>query len=185
MRFAAGAGPGMSDPTDIDFPDLVHGSFDAHWPAAQGDLDDGTTYRLWRVRGDFKNDFDLHHYPYDRQTLELRLFNARAASDRIVYVRDRRSLAPDMDAADTPVLAGPQSGGADRGVAPTAFRNLTQWEALGFGERRDSLVTEFALGDPRLVGVERRRELSGYRVKWTSGGSPWPRSPKLSCRWGS
>lgn len=185
VRFAAGAGPGMSDPTDIDFPDLVHGSFDAHWPAAQGDLDDGTTYRLWRVRGDFKNDFDLHHYPYDRQTLELRLFNARAASDRIVYVRDRRSLAPDMDAADTPVLAGPQSGGADRGVAPTAFRNLTQWEALGFGERRDSLVTNPHSAIPAWSGSSAGASCPVTGSKWTSGGSPWPRSPKLSCRWGS
>jgi len=44
------------------------------------------------VRGDFKNDFDLHHYPFDRQTITVRLFNARAASDRIVYVQDRRSI---------------------------------------------------------------------------------------------
>ena len=43
-------------------------------PVAQGDLDDGTTYRLWQVTGDFKNDYDLRHYPADRQTLAARIF---------------------------------------------------------------------------------------------------------------
>ena len=145
---------GIADPTDIDFPDLVRGSFDAKKPAEEGDLDDGTTYRLWRVRGDFKNDFDLHHYPLDRQTLALRFFNARAASDRIIYVQDRRSLPTTVANQATP------SGN----VAPAAFRNLTQWEAIGSSQRRDILVTESALGNPRLVGVNRVRELSGFNL---------------------
>jgi hypothetical protein len=45
------------------------------------------------VRGDFRNDFDFHHYPRDRQSLAVRLFNGRAASDRIVYVQDRQTFA--------------------------------------------------------------------------------------------
>lgn len=47
-------------------------------------------------------------------------------------------------------------------MAPAAFRNLTQWEALRASQGRDNLVTQSALGDPRLVGFERMRELSGY-----------------------
>lgn len=49
-------------------------------------------------------------------------------------------------------------------VAPAAFRNLTQWKALSTSQRRDILVTESALGNPRLIGVERVRELSGYNL---------------------
>jgi len=68
-RFARVAGTGAADPTEIDFPDLVRGSFDPNRPTRQGDLEDGTTYRLWRMRGDFKNDYDLSRYPFDRQYL--------------------------------------------------------------------------------------------------------------------
>jgi branched-chain amino acid transport system substrate-binding protein len=184
IRFARSAGAGAANPADLDFPDLQRGSFDPGKPAEQGDLDDGTTYRLWRVRGDFKNDFDLHHYPFDRQTIAVRLFNARAASDRIVYVQDRRSI---NIAGGRVTLAGTASaaGGAGPGallmsanaaaspadnsnhggtIAPAAFRNLTQWEPLSAEQRRDILVTDSALGNPRLVGVERTRELSGYRI---------------------
>jgi ABC-type branched-subunit amino acid transport system substrate-binding protein len=168
MRFARGADTGIAVPTDIDFPNLVRGSFDARRTAAQGDLDDGTTYRLWQVRGDFKNDFDLHRYPADRQTLAIRFFNARAASDRIVYVLDQRSFANaaagagSADDEATAVAPPPNDDRFGGAVAPAAFRNLTQWIAMRAQQRRDQLVTESALGDPRLVGLERIRELSGF-----------------------
>jgi branched-chain amino acid transport system substrate-binding protein len=176
MRFARGADAGIAVPTEIDFPNLVRGSFEAARTAAQGDLDDGTTYRLWQVRGDFKNDFDLHRYPGDRQTLALGFFNARAASDRIVYVRDQRSFAgvpPAANGADprgdnAPTASIPSAANGETkfggGVAPAAFRNLTQWIPVQAQQRRDNLVTLSALGDPRLVGLERMRELSGYNL---------------------
>jgi len=47
-------------------------------------------------------------------------------------------------------------------VASQAFRNLSQWAPLRVHEGRDILVTQSALGDPRLVGLERIRELSGF-----------------------
>jgi ABC-type branched-subunit amino acid transport system substrate-binding protein len=161
LRFAGKAGERAADPTEIDLPDMARGVFDRGKPAAKGDLDDGTVYRMWRIRGDFKNDFDLHRYPLDRQTLAIRLFNATAASDQIVYALDKRAIdvggvTGANDADPTPIN--------DRVVAPTAFRNLTQWTPLGVEERRDILVTESALGDPRHVAVEPKRELSGYRV---------------------
>jgi ABC-type branched-subunit amino acid transport system substrate-binding protein len=163
-----------ADPGDIQFPTLLRGNFDPSKPAAQGELDDGTVYRLWKVHGDFKNDFDLHHYPADRQNLNVQFFNARAPSDRIVYVRDRRSqgnpeaplvtgaLASASDAAATGNAAPAEAIGDS--ASPDAFRNLTQWTLLRAAQGRDNQVTTSALGDPRLVGVERVRELSGYGV---------------------
>jgi ABC-type branched-subunit amino acid transport system substrate-binding protein len=188
MRFARNAGVTDADPTDFDFPDLVRGNFDGKQPVAQHDLDDGTTYRLWRLRGDFKNDYDLHRYPADRQALAIRFFNARAASDRLVYVIDRRSFDAGAGAAaiklsshgtsfatahaeesaatnrSGPGRVTPTTDAFGGAVAPEAFRNLTQWEPMRAVQRRDNLVTESALGDPGLVGLERVRELAGFNV---------------------
>lgn len=180
MRFARGQDAADADPADIQFPGLVRGNFAPAEPAVKWDLEDGTTYRLWQVRGEFKNDFDLHQYPADHQTLAIRLFNARAASNQLVYVLDKRSL--DV-AASTPLLARVSSqasalstsdaatavsGTAESttgwGFAPEAFRNLTQWDALRAVQRRDNLVTQSALGDLRLVGLEQVRELSGFSL---------------------
>jgi branched-chain amino acid transport system substrate-binding protein len=180
MRFARNRGTAGADPTDVDFPDLVRGNFDGRQPVAQHDLDDGTTYRLWRLRGDFKNNYDLHRYPADRQSLVVQFFNAHAPSDHLVYVIDRRSF--DVLAGAAPITLGSSFGSARAdeaarapadafeagafggAVAPAAFRNLTQWEAVRATERRDNLVTPSALGDPGLVGLERMRELSGFNV---------------------
>ena len=89
-------------------------------------------------------------------------------------MRDRRSqgnpeaplvtgaLASASDAAATGNAAPAEAIGDS--ASPDAFRNLTQWTLLRAAQGRDNQVTTSALGDPRLVGVERVRELSGYGV---------------------
>jgi ABC-type branched-subunit amino acid transport system substrate-binding protein len=174
LRDAANAGPGAPDPTDINFPNMVSGQFDRAHPAEEGEMADGTVYRLWRVQGTFRNDFDLHRFPFDEQNLSLSFFNARAAADRIVYVLDRRTHSAGSEELTPPAspggaiaaVAAPDAGhAAALSIAsPEAFRNLTQWTPLGASERRDNLVTESALGDPRRSGAESFRELSGFLV---------------------
>jgi branched-chain amino acid transport system substrate-binding protein len=182
LRFARDAGPDAADPTDINFPNLVSGGFDRANPAEVREMPDGTVYRLWRVQGEFRNDFDLHRYPFDRQTLSLPFFNARAAADRIVYVLDRRSAPVERsDAGPAPgrgqAMAAAAATGAAMGAAQasqradtasvasaTAFRNLTQWDPLAAREQRENLVTNSALGDPSRAGAESYRELSGFLI---------------------
>ncbi len=177
LRYSRDAGPNSPDPTDIIFPNMMAGSFDRAHPAEQGVMKDGTEYRLWRVRGEFRNDFDLSRFPFDRQTLSLTFSNARAAADRIVYVLDTRPAGGERNAS-VPAVA---RGGSDTAIAAeaprssaisrlsitsaAAFRDLTQWRPLSATERRDDLVTDSALGDPRRVGAaESFRELSGFLV---------------------
>jgi ABC-type branched-subunit amino acid transport system substrate-binding protein len=169
LRSAAGSlRPGEANPTEIQFPDLRRGDFDPALPAVRRDLPDGSVYRLWHVRGEFRNEFDLRRFPFDRQTVALRLFNARAASDRIIYALDRRAAAvAHPSPASTPEAPDAGSGGGHTlpSVGPAAFRGLTQWDALWAEARRDVLVTPSALGDPLLIGAERVRELSGFRFE--------------------
>jgi ABC-type branched-subunit amino acid transport system substrate-binding protein len=156
LRFAGDAGRDSPDPTDIVFPNLISGSFDHAKPAEQGEMPDGTQYRLWRVQGEFLNEFDLHRFPFDRQRLSLPFYNARGAADRIVYALDRRSTIPGGEGRAS-------SGAAPLPIAsPEAFRNLTLWDTLGASERRENLVTDSSLGDPRRTGAEGYRELSGF-----------------------
>jgi len=172
LRFAHEGGPDSADPTDINFPTMISGSFDKSKPAETGQMLDGTEYRLWRVQGEFRNDYDLHRFPFDRQTLRLSFFNARAAADRIIYALDKRappggqadrhvvaSAGAAMAAETTPSQASPQILTL---ASDTAFRNLTQWDALDASERRENLVTNSTLGDPRRTGATAHRELSGF-----------------------
>jgi branched-chain amino acid transport system substrate-binding protein len=161
MRFAADPKTTGDDPTQIEFPHMVRGTFASNRPADGHDLADGMAYRLWRINGDFKNDFYLQHYPADRQELNIQFFNARAASDRLVYVVDRSAVAaapPTARSTALPASAFPST-------AAGAFRNLTQWQPLRVDTFLDNLVAQSALGDPGLVGLERVRELSGFKME--------------------
>ena len=111
IRYASGVASG-TDPTQVEFPDLVRGSFDPAQPVAKRDLDDGMTYRLWRLHGDFKSDFDLHRYPADLQRLVIRFFNPHAASNRVIYVLDRSLLDPSGVPQPHAMAAGAREPGA-------------------------------------------------------------------------
>jgi ABC-type branched-subunit amino acid transport system substrate-binding protein len=186
LRYAQESGPNGTNPTDLTFPNLVAGSFPRNEPAEQRDTPDGTAYRLWRVQGEFRNDFDLHHYPFDHQTLSLSFFNARAAADRIVYVIDRRATGPTREGGHQPAQADSGSGPGTARAAPAteaqaapaalaaagdapiaslaAFRNLTQWAPVRALGQRDNLVTPSMLGDPGRSAAEANRELSGFKM---------------------
>jgi ABC-type branched-subunit amino acid transport system substrate-binding protein len=143
LRYAQTPGLAAAKPDDLEFPDLVQGSSGHPRPVRTAELPDGTHYVLWRLRGDFANEFDLRAFPADRQRLSVRFFNAHADSTRIVYVQDRR-------VGDV--------------AAPDAFRNLPQWQKLAVATSRDTLVTHSGLGNPRLEGLEQVRELSGFSL---------------------
>jgi ABC-type branched-subunit amino acid transport system substrate-binding protein len=153
IRYAKNSGPEAADPNEINFPDLSSGHFDHEHPVEQRDMADGTCYRLWRVQGDFRNNFDLHRYPFDRQTLNLRFFNARASADHIVYVLDQSASEglADRGSAKTPL-----------GISEQAFRQLSQWKFVDIHEQRENFVAKSSLGDPRRIGRQNYRELSGY-----------------------
>jgi branched-chain amino acid transport system substrate-binding protein len=104
------------------------------------------------VQGQFRNPFELRRYPFDRQSLTVRFFNARAAADRIVYALDQGAREfGESDVSTTTV-----------GTGDDAFRLLSQWRFIGAHHRRENFVAESSLGDPLRVGHVNYRELSGY-----------------------
>ena len=153
IRFVKSTGPDAADPTEIKFPNLSNGHFDRENPVEHRVMQDGTSYYLWRVQAEFRNNFDLHRYPFDRQTLTLRFVNSRAAADRIVYA---------LDQSVSQVATETKDGRMALGTAEEAFDRLTQWQFVGAHQQRENFVARSSLGDPRRLGRENFRELSGY-----------------------
>src|SRR5260370_27570709 len=93
MRLA-GDGDGQ---TQVQFPAvLVRGAFDPAQPVQTGQ-EDGLSYRLYRINGDFKARFDLHDYPFDTQQLLLHFQNTEQRRGVITYVIDLFALRPPGD----------------------------------------------------------------------------------------
>ena len=105
----------------------------------------------------FRNDFDLHRFPFDRQTLSIPFFNARAAADCIVYVLDNRSALAQQDSSGpTPALKTHWgSAAAAESAAKARYRNC-------FPGRRRSI--------PQFD--------AGIRSGRANGGRTWLRNPR-------
>jgi branched-chain amino acid transport system substrate-binding protein len=157
LRFAKNNGPDAADPLEIKFPDLSNMRFDREHPVEQRELEDGGTYVLWRVQGEFRNQFDLRHYPFDREAFTIRFVHVRAAADRIVYALDPTTVRG-VSASSRNVIP--------TGAAEDAFRRLSQWKFIAAHQQRENFVAKSSLGDPRRTGHGNFRELSGYAASF-------------------
>jgi hypothetical protein len=87
----------------------------------------------------------------------MRFFNARAAADRIVYALDQSTAESFSESNDRTTPSG---------ASAEAFRELSQWTFLGAHQQRENFVAKSSLGDPRRLGRENFRELSGYAASF-------------------
>ncbi|MGX1170043.1 branched-chain amino acid transport system substrate-binding protein [Bradyrhizobium sp. USDA 372] len=144
MRFA---GDDAAE-THVEFPALLdRGAFDPARPMQAG-KEDGLSYRLYRVSGDFKARFDLHDYPFDTQQLRLHFQNTEQRRELITYVIDRFGLR----------LADDGSSRAEDG----AYSGLQLWRFLGLNYFVESLSSGSALGKASLFGAEASTEFAGF-----------------------
>ncbi len=135
-------------PTHIEFPGLIRGSFDPAHPAESGREDD-LHYRLWRVSGDFKADFDLHDFPFDSQSLVVRFQNHEAPRQQVAYVIDTFGLhlhRPDPAPLDT----------------RSAFRNLQLWHVTDLLYFVDAFSISSTQGKTAFFDTDNRNEYGGF-----------------------
>lgn len=139
------------DVTEVEFPSAVERRFDpkAVLVAKSAEQnEDGLKYRLYRVRDQFKTAFDFTDFPFDQQTLSLRLQNTRLAREQVVYAVDTFGLR----------LPRPE------GSAGEAFQGLGQWRFLGMRYLQDTQVTHSTRGDPLAFYGEAETEFSGFNA---------------------
>ncbi|MCP3372104.1 ABC transporter substrate-binding protein [Bradyrhizobium cajani] len=134
--------------THVEFPALLdRGAFDPARPIKAGQ-EDGLSYRLYRINGDFKARFDLHDYPFDRQELRLHFQNTEQRRELVTYVIDRFGLR----------LADDGSSRAEDG----AYSGLQLWRFLGLNYFVESQSSGSTLGKASLFGAEAMTEFAGF-----------------------
>jgi branched-chain amino acid transport system substrate-binding protein len=138
---------GNDDVLDVEFPGAVDKGFDWKSPMASRTVG-GMKYRLYRVRGEFKNVFNFRDYPFDRQELTLRLQNARLTRDQVVY------------AIDTFGLRLPRNHPGEL----KAYSSLAQWRFQGMRYFQDTLTSNSTRGDPDAFTDNSETEFSGFNA---------------------
>jgi ABC-type branched-subunit amino acid transport system substrate-binding protein len=136
-------------PTRVEFPALLdRAAFDPRRPLESG-REDGLTYRLYRIVGDFKASYDLRDYPFDVQQLDLRFRNTAEGRERIAYVIDTFGLR----------LAG-DSGSSASDTSP--YGGLQLWKYLQTRYFVTSLPSTSTLGKVSAFGSVVRTEYAGF-----------------------
>ena len=148
---------GTDEPTEIQFPDAVTNSVNPTAPVFDGkspiksQVVDGLNYRLYRVRGEFRNAFDFRDYPFDSQKLNLRFDNPNLTTERLIY------------AIDTVGLKLPRSKEAER----KPFQGLQLWNFKDITYFQDSSRSTSTQGDPDLVQSNAQIEYPGLSIRMT------------------
>jgi branched-chain amino acid transport system substrate-binding protein len=148
---------GTDEPTEIQFPDAVTNSVNPNLPVfdskspIKSQVVNGLNYRLYRVRGEFRNAFDFRDYPFDSQKLNLRFDNPNLSTERLIY------------AIDTVGLKLPRSKEAEA----KAFKGLQLWNFKDITYFQDSSRSTSTQGDPELVQSNAQIEYPGLSIRMT------------------
>ena len=144
MRFA-GDGDGQ---TQVQFPALLdRGAFDSARPLQTGE-DNGLSYRLYRINGDFKARYELRDYPFDTQQLLLHFQNTEQRQELVTYVIDRFGLR----------LADGRSSLVEDG----AYSGLELWRFVRVRYFVDSLSSGSTLGRAALFDSGLKTEFAAF-----------------------
>jgi branched-chain amino acid transport system substrate-binding protein len=148
---------GNDDPTAIQFPDAVTNSVNPTAPVFDGksplksQVINGLKYRLYRVRGEFRNAFDFRDYPFDSQKLNLRFDNPNLSTERLIY------------AIDTVGLKLPRAKDAES----KPFQGLQLWNFKDITYFQDSSRSTSSQGDPDLFQSNAQIEYPGLSIRMT------------------
>jgi len=120
--------------------------YDEKSPLLEQNLD-GLHYSLYRVRGDFRSTFDFHDYPFDSQSLVVRVTNPRMTREQVIYAIDNFGLKlPRTD------------GGVSRLPA------LANWDFTQVLYGSDALSSHSTRGQPGAFHTNNETQFSGFNV---------------------
>jgi hypothetical protein len=147
MRYA-----GSDDaPVHVEFPRLLQASsFDPGRPLQSGQQD-GLNYRLYRVVGEFKANYDLHQYPFDEQQLLIRFQNTQQRRELVAYVIDTFGLKLASDKPDDIHNSKP-------------YADLQLWRFLGERYFVDWFSNDSTLGLPAYYASTVRTEYAAFNT---------------------
>ncbi len=153
---------GDDDATDVEFVNQASNFINqaSNGPLLGDPLEeatiDGLKYRLYRVRGVFKQSLDFKDYPFDRQQVSVQFRNDKLPRSRIIYVVDRRGLEA--------------AGGGDLLDNASEFANVDNWQVQGpVRLSQDTVSQASSFGDPRLFGSKAQLDFSEFHIDITLG----------------
>ena len=142
---------GDFDPSEIEFLNAA-GPLKLGKPVSEESENDGTTYRLYRVKATFKGEFDLHDYPFDHQVLALRFYHRGMTRHNLIYVVDDLGMRiPGRSLLEH--------------LRENVMGNATGWRVDKYLVFQDTLTRSSTLGNPRFSRLREPLRYSRFNVE--------------------
>ena len=114
---------------------------------------DGVTYRCYRVKADFQEEFWFHDYPFDRQKLAVRFRHANLTRDNLIYVVDVVGM---RDTVAREVLSNWEQA--------QVFSTISDWQVTEVNFFQNILTNNSTLGNPRLFDSDADLQYSRFNT---------------------
>jgi len=114
---------------------------------------DGVDYQLFRIKADFKEEFDFRDYPFDTQTLAVRFRHSHLTRDKLIYAVDYIGMRETTIPA---ILAKWKLG--------KVFAEITDWIVNRAVFYPDIVSNHSTLGDRRFIDTESEIEYSRFNA---------------------
>ncbi|MFC1886832.1 hypothetical protein ACFLZM_07235 [Thermodesulfobacteriota bacterium] len=109
------------------------------------------TTRLYRVRAEFKTDFNLHAYPFISHVLPIRFRYTSNTDDRLIHVADISGLS--------------ELRIRRNGEQKTEFSALPGWHIKEMSYYRDNILKNTSLGHPIFSDATHRTSMGQFNVQ--------------------
>ncbi|MDM8567107.1 ABC transporter substrate-binding protein, partial [Candidatus Halobeggiatoa sp. HSG11] len=112
----------------------------------QSEIDETTT-KTYRIKTQFKSDFDFHDYPLDKQVLDLQLQHKELTKDKLIYVVDMQGMKSIKNL-----------------LKNNHFFAIGGWKMNKIAFFQTSQISDSTLGMPELFNSQQRIEYSSFNV---------------------
>ncbi|MDM8558434.1 extracellular solute-binding protein [Candidatus Parabeggiatoa sp. HSG14] len=115
----------------------------------QGDI----SYKVYRVKADFKEKFNFRAYPFDKQKLSIRFRHAHLTHNNLIYVLDFAGI---KDSSEKAIL--------DKFKRNNVFGTISDWQVKHATLFQNIMTNESTLGDPSLFDSNSHIEYSQFNA---------------------
>ncbi|MGK7958667.1 MAG: ABC transporter substrate-binding protein, partial [Crocosphaera sp.] len=116
-------------------------------------IDNGITYRLYRIKAKFKSNFAIQEYPFDTQSLQLKFRHASLTRENLLYVQDLVGMRNQTNQAILNKLERAQ-----------VFSSLPNWKVKKASFFVDIIRNNSTLGNPQFFNSDTDIEYSSFNA---------------------
>lgn len=132
---------------------------------------EGSITKVYRLKTQFKVNFDFRDYPLDQQTLPIQFRHKNLTTKDLIYVVDRQGMGIDN-------LGFQEEIAEKMGIKQESFKQEVfsmggEWQVKDVSFFQDSQRNDSTLGIPKLFDLQERLEYSRFNAEIEIGRDVW------------